>query len=149
MREVGIVSATADDAADRGFVGRLGLQPGQVVQELGWDEEVDDDVRAAVEDAVDADLLDEDADDVADVVLVWWRDDGQGDLVDDLVDALTNLAEGGAVILLTPKAGRDGHVPPSDVAESALAAGLHNTSTVAAGRDWTATRLVAPKSARR
>jgi hypothetical protein len=118
------------------------------VQELGWDEEVDDDVRVAIEDAVDGDLLDEDADDVADVVLVWWRE-GDGDLVDDLVDALTNLAEGGAVILLTPKAGREGHVPPSEVAESALAAGLHNTSTVSAGRDWTATRLVAPRSARR
>jgi hypothetical protein len=145
---VGIVSATADDAADRGFVGRLGLQSGQVVQELGWDEQVDDEVRAAIEDAVDGDLLDEDADDVADIVLLWWRE-GEGDLVDDLVDALTNLGEGGAVILLTPKAGREGHVPPSDVAESALAAGLHNTSTISAGRDWTATRLVAPKSARR
>jgi hypothetical protein len=145
---VGIVSATADDAADRGFVGRLGLQSGQVVQELGWDEEVDDDVRAAIEDAIDGDLLDEDADEVADVVLLWWRE-GEGDLVDDLVDALTNLAEGGAVVLLTPKAGRVGHVPPSDVAESSLAAGLHNTSTISAGRDWTATRLVAPKSARR
>lgn len=142
------MSATADDAADRGFVGRLGLQSGQVVQELGWDEEVDDEVRAAIEDAVDGDLLDEDADDVADIVLLWWRE-GEGDLVDDLVDALTNLGEGGAVILLTPKAGREGHVPPSDVAESALAAGLHNTSTISAGRDWTATRLVAPKSARR
>lgn len=142
------MSATADDAADRGFVGRLGLQPGQIVQELGWDEEVDDEVRAAIEDAVDGDLLDEDADDVADVVLLWWRE-GDGDLVDDLVDALTNLGDGGAVMLLTPKAGRDGHVPPSEVVESALAAGLHNTSTVSAGRDWTATRLVAPKSARR
>jgi nicotinic acid phosphoribosyltransferase len=40
-------------------------------------------------------------------------------------------------------------VPPSEVVEAALAAGLHGTSTVAAGRDWSATRLVAPKSARR
>ena len=145
---MGIVSATADDAADRGFVSRLGLQPGQVVQELGWDEEVDDAVRAGIEDAVDGDLLDEDADEVADVVLLWWRE-GEGDLVDDLVDALTNLAEGGAVVLLTPKAGREGHVPPSDVVEAALAAGLHGTSTSSAGRDWSATRLVAPKNARR
>jgi len=142
------VSATADDAADRGFVGRLGLQPGQVVQELGWHEGVDDDIRVAIEDAVDGDLLDEDADEVADLVLLWWSED-EGDLVDALVDALTNLGERGAVVLLTPKAGRPGHVPPSDVVEAALTAGLHGTSTFAAGKDWSATRLVAPKSARR
>ncbi|GAB3598137.1 DUF3052 domain-containing protein [Angustibacter peucedani] len=141
------MSASADDA-DRGFVGRLGLQTGQVVQELGWHDEVDDDVRVAIEDAVDGDLLDEDADDVADVVLLWWRDD-DGDLVDALVDSLTNLAERGAVVLLTPKTGRDGHVPPSDVVEAALAAGLHGTTTFSAGRDWSATRLVAPKNGRR
>ncbi len=145
---MGNVSATADDAADRGFVGRLGLQHGQVVQELGWHEEVDDGIRVAIEDAVDGDLLDEEADDVADLVLLWWREE-DGDLVDALVDALTNLAERGAVVLLTPKAGRDGHVPPSEVVEAALAAGLHGTSTFSAGRDWSATQLVAPKTARR
>jgi hypothetical protein len=142
------VSATADDAADRSFVGRLGLQPGQVVQELGWHEEVDDEIRVAIEDAVDSDLLDEEADDVADLVLLWWRED-DGDLVDALVDALTNLGERGAVVLLTPKAGRDGHVPPSDVVEAALAAGLHGTTTFSAGQDWSATRLVAPRSGRK
>lgn len=142
------MSATADAAADRGFVGRLGLQPGQVVQELGWDEDVEDGIRAAIEDAVDGDLLDEDCDDVADVVLLWWRE-GDGDLVDALVDALTNLAERGTVVLLTTKAGRPGHVEASEVVEAALAAGLHGTSTVSASQDWSATRLVAPKSSRR
>lgn len=142
------MSASADDAADRGAVGRLGLQPGLVVQEIGWHEEVDDDLRVAIEDAVDGDLLDEDADDVADVVLLWWRED-DGDLVDALVDSLTNLADRGAVVLLTPKSGRAGHVAPSDVAEAALAAGLHGTSTFSAGPDWSATRLVAPKNGRR
>ena len=142
------MSATADDAADRGFVGRLGLQPGQVVQELGWHEEVDDDIRVAIEDAIDSDLLDEDADDVADVVLLWWDDD-EGDLVDALVDALTNLAAGGRVVLFTPKAGRDGHVPPSDIVEAALAAGLHGTTTFSAGQDWSATQLMAPRSGRK
>jgi hypothetical protein len=127
------VSASADAAA--GFVTRLGLTSGQVVQELGWDDDVDD-------------LLDEDAIEVADVVLLWWRAD-DGDLVDALVDALTNLGERGAVLLLTPKAGRAGQVQPSDVSEAALAAGLHGTSSVSAGPDWGATRLVAPRSARR
>jgi hypothetical protein len=140
------VSASTD--ADRGFVARLGLQPGQIVQERGWDEDVDDEIRVAIEDAVDGDLLDEDTDEVAEVVLLWWRD-GDGDLVDALVDALTNLAERGTVLLFTPKAGRDSHVEPAEAAEAALAAGLHGTSTVSAGADWSATRMVAPKGARR
>src|SRR5215213_3443060 len=144
MQEGPLVSDTADAATDKGLTDRLGLRPGQVVQELGWDDGVDDDVRVAVEDAVDGELLDE----VADVVLLWWRDD-DGDLVDALVDALTNLGDRGAVVLLTPKAGREGHTPPSDVVEAALAAGLHGTSTVSVGPDWGATILVARKSARR
>ena len=40
-------------------------------------------------------------------MLLWWRD-GDGDLVDTLVDALGPLADNGVVWLLTPKAGRDG-----------------------------------------
>ncbi|MGL5858044.1 MAG: DUF3052 domain-containing protein [Angustibacter sp.] len=142
------MSATADAAADRGFISRLGLHQGQVVQELGWDDDADDGVRQAIEGAVAGELLDEESDEVADIVVLWWRED-EGDLVDALVDALTNLADGGAVLLLTPKAGRDGHVQASDVAEAALAAGLHSTSTVAAGSDWSATRLVAPRSGRK
>ena len=44
--------------------------------------------------------------------------------------------------VLTPKAGREGHVEPSEVAESAPTAGLQQTSTVNAGRDWSGARLV-------
>jgi Protein of unknown function (DUF3052) len=142
------VSATADAAADRGLVDRLALQPGQTVQERGWDDDVDDDIRVAIEDTIDADLLDEDTDEVADLVLLWWREE-DGDLVDALVDALTNLAERGTVLLFTPKTGRPGHVQPAEAAEAALAAGLHGTSTVSAGPDWSATLMVAPKTARK
>ena len=85
---------------------------------------------------------------VADLVVLWWREDA-GDLVDAPVDALTNLAEGGAVLLMTPKSGRDGHVEPSEISEAALSAGLHGTSSLSAGPDWSGTRLVAPKSGRR
>ena len=80
------MSDTADAATDKGLVDRLGLRPGQVVQELGWDDDVDDDLRIAFEDAVVGELLDEEADEVADVVLLWWRDD-DGDLTDSLMDA--------------------------------------------------------------
>lgn len=143
-----MVGTTADAAGQRGLVARLGLQQGNVVQEFGWDEDVDDVLRTAIEEVIDGELLDEDADDVADAVLLWWRDD-DGDLVDALVDALGNLADRGAVLLLTPKAGRGGHVEPSEIVEAALAAGLHGTSTSSVGRDWSATRLVAPRSGRR
>jgi hypothetical protein len=142
------VGSTADAAAEHGLVARLGLTQGQIVQELGWDEDVDEDFRVALEDAIDNDLQDEDSDDVADLVVLWWRED-DGDLVDALVDALTNLAEGGAVLLMTPKAGRAGHVEPSEVSEAALSAGLHGTSSLSAGQDWSATRLVAPRTGRR
>lgn len=142
------MGSTADAAAEHGLLARLGLQRGQVVQELGWDEDVDEEFRVALEDAVDNDLADEDSDDVADLVVLWWRED-DGDLVDALVDALTNLAEGGAVLLMTPKSGRDGHVEPSEISEAALSAGLHGTSSLSAGQDWSGTRLVAPKTGRR
>ena len=58
------------------------------------------------------------------------------------------LADNGVVWLLTPKAGRPGHVEPSEINESAPTAGLQQTSTVNAGKDWTAARLVAPRAAR-
>ena len=143
-----MVGSTADAAGERGVVTRLGLQQGNVVQEFGWDDDVDEAVRTAIEDVVDSELLDEDSDEVADAVVLWWRDD-DGDLVDALVDALGNLADRGAVLLLTPKAGREGHVEPSEIVEAALAAGLHGTSTSAAGADWSVTRLVAPRTGRR
>lgn len=123
---------------------RLGLKPGMVVQELGWDEDVDDDVRVALEDAIDADLVDGDYGDVVDVVVLWWRD-GDGDLVDALVDSLTDLAGGGSIWLFTPKVGRPNAVDAADIAEAAPIAGLSTTSTVPLAADWTATRLVAPK----
>jgi Protein of unknown function (DUF3052) len=150
--EKGSGRAAADVAAGRGgatLTARLGLQPGQVVQEFGYDSDVDDDLRMAIEDAIDGELADEGSfDDVADVGLLWWRDD-DGDLVDALVDVLTNLADRGAVLLLCPKSGREGHVQASEIEEAALTAGLHATSTVSAGADWIATRLVAPKGGRR
>ena len=84
---------------------------------------------------------------MVDVVLLWWRDD-EGDLVEGLIDAMTAVTGGGHVWLLTPKAGRDGHVEPSDIGEAAPIAGLTQTSSVSAARDWSGTRLVAPKTRR-
>ncbi|MGO4258641.1 DUF3052 domain-containing protein [Marmoricola sp. RAF53] len=134
----------SEGGADHGVGDRLGLKPGMVVQELGWDEDVDDSVRVAIEDAIDADMVDGDHGDVVDAVVLWWRN-GDGDLVDALVDALTDLAGGGAVWLVSPKVGRPNAVDPSEVAEAGPIAGLSNTTTVPVSADWAATKLVAPK----
>ncbi|MCW2855010.1 MAG: hypothetical protein JWR52_625 [Marmoricola sp.] len=133
-------SAGADQVADR-----LGIKPGMVVQELGWDDDVDDEVRVAIEDTIDADLVDGDYGDVVDAVIMWWRD-GDGDLVDALVDSLTDLVGGGSVWLLSPKIGRANAVDASDIAEAAPIAGLATTTTVGVSTDWSATKLVAPKT---
>jgi hypothetical protein len=85
--------------------------------------------------------------DVVDAVVLWWRRD-DGDLVDGLVDSLTDLAEGGMIWLLTPKVGRDNYVDASDIAEAAPTAGLSTTTSLAAGPEWSATKLVSPKSGR-
>jgi hypothetical protein len=137
----------AEDAGKIGVADKLGIEPGQVVGELGWDEDVDDDVRAAVEERCGSELLDEDADEVLDVILLWWRE-SDGDLVDQLMDATGPLAEEGVIWVLTPKTGRPGHVEPSDIAEAVPTAGLAQTSNISLGADWTGTRLVSPKSAK-
>ncbi|WP_270887748.1 DUF3052 domain-containing protein [Pedococcus sp. 5OH_020] len=140
--------STPAHAALHNTVGRLGFTAGQVIQEFGYDSDVDDELRFAIEDLTTNELEDEDYGDVADGVLIWWRED-DGDLVDAVVDGLTNLAEGGSIVVLTPKAGREGHVQASDIEEAATTAGLHTSGTINACEDWTATRLAAPKSGRR
>jgi DUF3052 family protein len=143
-----VSGATADSAAGQhGLADKLGVGPGAVVQEIGWDDDCDEDLRRTINERTGQDLVDEDYDDVVDVVMMWWRE-GDGDLVDALVDALAPLADHGVIWLLTPKAGRDGHVEPSDVSEAAPTAGLQQTSSISAGRDWNGARLVAPRAAR-
>ncbi|MCF8608094.1 DUF3052 domain-containing protein [Gordonia sp. HY442] len=133
-----MVAATDDKAS------KLGFTNGMVIQERGWDEDTDDDLRADIEDAIDAEMLDEDAIDVVDAVILWWRDD-DGDLVDALMDAIGPLAEGGYVWVLSPKTGLDGHVDPAVIAEAAPTAGLTQTSIVNLD-DWSGARLVTPKA---
>lgn len=141
------MSATADHADERtNPAARLGFQPGQVVQELGYDEDAEQELRAGIEAITGEDLVDESYDDVADAVVLWFRDD-DGDLTDALVDATTLIDPGAPVWLLTPKTGRAGYVEPSEIGEAAQTAGLAQTSTVNAGKDWSGSRLVTPKTA--
>lgn len=122
-------------------VARLGLKSGQIVQEFGYDDDVDADFRAGIEAATGEQLVDEDYGDVTDAVLVWFRD-GDDDLADLLMDAQTLLDDGAQAWLCIPKAGQRGHVQSRDVQESASLAGLHATSTFVIGDGWTATQLV-------
>jgi hypothetical protein len=142
------VSTSADHAAPRGLAERLGIEPGMVVQVVGSDDDVDTDLMTDVVSRAGTELITtDDSDEVVDVVLIWWRE-GDGDLVDALVDALTNLGDSGVVWLLTPKAGRDGHVEPSDIDEAAPTAGLSSTRSTSAAPEWSGTRLVSPKASR-
>jgi hypothetical protein len=118
-----------------------------IVMESGFDDDVDEDLRGSVTEQIGGEdnLVDEDTDEVVDVVLLWYRD-GDGDLVDILVDSIAPLADDGYIWLLTPKRGRDGYVEPSDIAEAASIAGLSQTSIATVGPEWSAARLVGRKS---
>ncbi|MEU9077072.1 DUF3052 domain-containing protein [Kitasatospora sp. NPDC004745] len=133
---------TTSEEERTGPAARLGFEPGQVVQEVGYDDDVDLALRDGIESLIGQDLVDEDFGDVADVVLLWFREE-DGDLADALVDAVGVLDEGGAVWLLTPKSGRDGHVDPADLQEAARTAGLVQVRSISAAVDWSGTRLVA------
>ena len=139
---------SAGVAAFTSGLSKLGFTPGQGVQELGWDDDVDEALRAGVEQVVGSALEDEGYADGADGVLVWFRS-FDGDLVDVLVDALTNLVDRGCLVLATPRADQDGHVEPSEIEDAAVAAGLHPSGVANLSREWTVQRLVAPRSQRR
>ena len=128
--------------ADPHAAAALGFSSGDVVQEFGWGDDVDDALRLAIEALVDGELVDEDYDDVTDGVVVWWRD-GDGDLTDLLVDVQTVLEDGGLIWLFTPKPGREGTVAHNEIQEAATTAGLHATSTFSVAPEWSATKLVA------
>lgn len=128
-----------------GAAARMGFKPGTIVQELGYDDDVDQEFRDEVESLIGEELLDEDSDEVVDVVLLWFRD-GDGDLVDDLVDAIAPLADEGFIWLLTPRRGRPGYVEPSDIAEAAPIAGLSQTSMATVGTGWSGAKLASRRS---
>ena len=126
----------------------MGLKPGELVLELGGSSDIDQSLRAKITGITGTQLIENQTEEVVDAVIIWWRE-GDGELEDELVDALTYLSEAGSIWVLTPKAGRDGHVEPSDIQDAAPNVGLSQTSTFAVASDWTATRLVARTTAKR
>ena len=126
----------------------MGLAKDDLVLEVGHDSDCDSTLRDQIMSITGTTFLEGSTNEVVDAVIIWWRE-GDGDLVDELMDALTYLFENGALWVMTPKAGRDGHVEPSDIQDAAPIAGLSVTSTIALAKDWTATRLVARKAGKR
>ena len=141
--DVAVVSPSRPSGT--GTAERLGLRAGMIVMESGYDNDVDEDLRDEIIDRTGEEMVGADTDEVVDVVLLWYRD-GDGDLVDIVVDSIGPLADDGYIWLLTPRRGRDNYVEPSDVAEAASIAGLSQTSITTIGNEWTAARLVGRKS---
>ena len=100
----------------------MGFEKGQLVLEVGYGSDSDESLRSEITKLIGAPLIENETNEVVDSVLIWFRED-DGDLADELVDALTYLSEIGPIWVLTPKVGRDGHVHPSDIQDAANTAG--------------------------
>ena len=127
---------------------RMGFAAGELILEVGYGSDCDDVLRSEISKITGTQLIDSQTTEVVDAVILWWRE-GDGDLVDELMDALTYLTETGPIWVLTPKLGRDGHVDSSEIQDAAPIAGLSQTSTLALAKDWAGTRLVARKAGKR
>ena len=120
---------------------RMGFEKGQLVLEVGHGPDSDENLREQITELIGEPLIEDTTNEVVDAVLIWFRED-DGDLTDELVDALTFLSETGPIWVLTPKVGRVGHVEPSDIQDAANTAGLSQTSTIAVAPNWSATKIV-------
>ena len=63
------MNQTASDNAEE-----FGFHAGDLVQEWLWDDDVDDSIRAKIEELTGEELVDEDYDSAVDGVIIWWRD---------------------------------------------------------------------------
>ena len=87
----------------------MGFAKGEIVLEVGYGPDCDDELRTQIKEIVGTEFLEETTNEVVDAVLLWFRED-DGDLVDELMDALTYLTETGPIWVLTPKVGRAGQI---------------------------------------
>ena len=126
----------------------MGFAKGEQILEIGYAADCDDLLRAKIKGFTETEFIQIDPTEVIDGVIIWWRD-GDGDLIDELMDALTFLSETGPIWVMTPKMGRPNYVEASEIQDAAPIAGLSVTSTIAVATDWTATRLVARKAGKR
>ena len=119
----------------------FGFEPGDIVQEWLWDDDVDDSIRAQIEELTGEDLVDEDYDSAVDGVIVWWRDgDDEDELSDTIVDAYAVLGNDGPLWILTPKPGRPGATSSSTVQSAAQTAGMNAATPLTVSSDWNGIR---------
>lgn len=136
-------SSSGKNPDNNHYIAELELAVGNVIQELGWDEDIDFEFRNGLEDALGEEFLTEEDQEPVDAVLLWWRsDDGDvADLTDALEDADTNLDENAVIWLMVPRSSQPGHVSPTDIAEASSTAGYRATTTAGVSKQWLATRL--------
>ena len=137
LANVSPVNQTASQNAEE-----FGFEPGDIVQEWLWDDDVDDSIRAQIEELTGEDLVDEDYDSAVDGVIVWWRDgDDEDELSDTIVDAYAVLGNDGPLWILTPKPGRPGAASSSTVQSAAQTAGMNAATPLTVSSDWNGIRL--------
>ena len=71
----------------------MGFAKGELVLEVGYGPDCDDELRAEIKGIVGTEFLEGATTDVVDAVLLWFRED-DGDLVDELMDAIQDVLEG-------------------------------------------------------
>ncbi|MDO4888403.1 MAG: DUF3052 family protein [Actinomycetaceae bacterium] len=124
----------------------LGFAAGSIVQEFGYDDDVDEDVRKMIEKDTGQELVDEEYSYIVDGAVAWWRsDDGDtDDLADLFLDMKTNLERDTAVCwVLVPGTRDHGHVTTDVIEEAAETAGLMATTSVAVSEAWMGVKLTA------
>ncbi|HSJ76249.1 MAG TPA: DUF3052 family protein, partial [Gemmatimonadales bacterium] len=63
----------ADAATSVNVAEKLGFKTGDLIQEFGYDDDVDFDLRDDIEDLTGSELFDEDDHEVVDAAILWWR----------------------------------------------------------------------------
>ena len=124
----------------------LGFASGSVIQEFGYDDDVDEAVRAQIEEETGQELVDEDYRDIVDGAAAWWRDeDGDvDDLADLFLDMKANLeSDVSPCWVLVPGTRSPGYVTADVIKDAAETAGLMATTSVAVGAAWMGVKLTA------
>ncbi|MFF8271423.1 DUF3052 family protein [Streptomyces sp. NPDC016562] len=103
---------------------------------MGWGEDADDDLRKSIATV----LVDDETDEIADVVLLWFRED-DGAMRNQLSEARVSLSADGGIWSVTAKAGLHGYLE-SVAITTAKSASLSHARTTSAGQGWTGTYLV-------
>jgi len=124
----------------------LGFASGSVIQEFGYDDDVDEAVRAQIKEETGQELVDEDYRDIVDGAVAWWRDeDGDvDDLADLFLDMKANLeSDVSPCWVLVPGTRSPGYVTADVIKDAAETAGLMATTSVAVGAAWMGVKLTA------